>query len=145
MEGVRPEKPEGAARLGFTENLWEILEQCWLEDRSGRPSVEDFLPSLHDAALHWDARTAALGNDGNGQTFIQVEDQTQFSAQTGPPTEAGGGGQGNRDQNNFPSQQPTSTSLGPPSTCRLNGCSEPVLVDKIANNTSEYCSQRHRE
>ncbi|KAF9649103.1 hypothetical protein BDM02DRAFT_3167185 [Thelephora ganbajun] len=53
MEGVRPQKPEGATRLGFTEKLWRILESCWLEDRSARPSVEEILPCLNDAAAHW--------------------------------------------------------------------------------------------
>ena len=53
MEGVRPEKPEGAARLGFTDGLWRVLEQCWLEDRGARPSVEDILPPLNDATIHW--------------------------------------------------------------------------------------------
>ncbi|KAF9641989.1 hypothetical protein BDM02DRAFT_2861287 [Thelephora ganbajun] len=53
MEGVRPEKPVGATRLGFTEGLWRILESCWLEDRSERPSVKNILPCLNDAAAHW--------------------------------------------------------------------------------------------
>ncbi|KAF9790526.1 kinase-like domain-containing protein [Thelephora terrestris] len=54
--GVRPKKPEEAARLGFTEDLWKTVEQCWLEDRGGQPSVEDILPYLNDATLHWDTR-----------------------------------------------------------------------------------------
>jgi hypothetical protein len=56
MEGVRPVKPEGAARLGFTEDLWRTLEQCWLEDRSVRPGVEEILRSLNDATIQWDTR-----------------------------------------------------------------------------------------
>ena len=83
IEGVRPEKPEGAARLGFTENLWRILEQCWLEDRSARPSVEDILPYLNDATLHWYTGTATLGNGGSGPISVQAQAQTQFSTQTG--------------------------------------------------------------
>ncbi|KAF9644629.1 kinase-like protein, partial [Thelephora ganbajun] len=56
MEGVRPEKPEGATRFGLSEKLWRILESCWLEDRSARPSVEDILPCLNDAAARWYTR-----------------------------------------------------------------------------------------
>ncbi|KAF9643694.1 kinase-like protein [Thelephora ganbajun] len=56
MEGVRPEKPEGETHLGFTEKLWRIIESCWLEDRSVRPSVDDIVPCLNDAAAHWYAR-----------------------------------------------------------------------------------------
>ena len=53
MEGVRPEEPEGAVRLGFSNELWRIVELCWLEDRSARPSVEDIISCLNDAAAFW--------------------------------------------------------------------------------------------
>ena len=52
-EGVRPEKPERAKRLGFSDELWRMVELCWLEDRSARPSVEDILSCLDDAAAFW--------------------------------------------------------------------------------------------
>ena len=39
VEGGRPEKPEDILRLGFTEELWGTIEQCWLEDREARPGV----------------------------------------------------------------------------------------------------------
>ena len=117
LGGARPEKPKGAAGLGFTEDLWITLELCWLEDRSARPSVEDILPYLNDARLRWSIRTAVYGN----------------------------GGQDSNDPDHFPSQQPAPSSSDPPSTCRLDGCNRPVFVDKVAKNISEYCSQGHRE
>jgi len=40
MEGVRPMKPEGAKRLGFSDELWRTVELRWLEDRNTRPGVE---------------------------------------------------------------------------------------------------------
>ena len=49
MEGVRPIKPEGAIRLGFSDELWKTVEQCWLEDRKARPSAGDILSSLDGA------------------------------------------------------------------------------------------------
>ena len=150
IEGVRPEKPEGAARLGFTENLWRILEQCWLEDRSARPSVEDILPYLNDATLYWYAGTATPGSGGSGPTSVQAQAQTQFLTQTGSSlTRAGGSGNSGRNPNDssyFPLQQSTLTSSGPPSTCLLDGCNKPAFVDEVANSSGEYyCSQRHRE
>ena len=54
MEGVRPRKPEAAEQLGFSEKLWEIVEQCWLEDRNARPGVEGILSCLNDAVAFWD-------------------------------------------------------------------------------------------
>lgn len=57
-EGVRPDKPENLTRLGFTEALWEIVGQCWLEDRTARPGVEDILSCLN-SALPWYTRGRA--------------------------------------------------------------------------------------
>ena len=59
VRGARPKKPKGAARLGFTNDLWRILERCWLGNRSARPSVEEIIPYLSDAVLHWYTRTVA--------------------------------------------------------------------------------------
>ena len=53
MEGVRPTKPKGAKRLGFSDELWKIVVLCWLEDRNARPGVEDVIPRLNDAAVSW--------------------------------------------------------------------------------------------
>jgi len=53
MEGVRPKKPEGAKRLGFSDELWRTVELCWLEDRNARPGVVDILSCLNDAAAFW--------------------------------------------------------------------------------------------
>jgi len=53
MEGVRPMKPEGSKRLGFSDKLWRTIELCWLEDRNARPGVEDILSCLNDAAALW--------------------------------------------------------------------------------------------
>ena len=53
IEGVRPRKPEAAKQLGFSDELWAIVEQCWLEDRDARPGVEDIFFCLNDAVAFW--------------------------------------------------------------------------------------------
>jgi len=53
MEGDRPNKPERAKQLGFNDELWRIVERCWLEDRDARPGVGDILSRLNDAAAFW--------------------------------------------------------------------------------------------
>jgi len=52
-EGVRPKKPEAAKQLGFNDELWNTVEQCWLEDRNARPGVGDIISRLNDAAAFW--------------------------------------------------------------------------------------------
>ena len=54
--GIRPQKPEGARRLGFNDELWRTVELCWLEDRNARPSVEEILSDLNEATAFWDMR-----------------------------------------------------------------------------------------
>ena len=41
IEGERPHREEG-----FVESLWEMVEQCWAPQPSGRPSVESVLERL---------------------------------------------------------------------------------------------------
>ena len=52
-EGDRPEKPKGAKQLGFNDELWRMVERCWLEDRSTRPDAEEIWSCLNDAAAFW--------------------------------------------------------------------------------------------
>ena len=54
--GLRPQKPEGVKRLGFSDELWRTVELCWLEDRNARPVVENILFSLNEAKTFWDMR-----------------------------------------------------------------------------------------
>ena len=51
LEGVRPEKPENAMDLEFTEALWETVERCWVEDWSARPDVKNILSCLSGTLL----------------------------------------------------------------------------------------------
>ena len=53
IDGKRPEKPEGAERLGFNDELWAIVERCWKANRDERPTVEEILSSLNDATAFW--------------------------------------------------------------------------------------------
>jgi len=53
VEGIRPKKPEGVTRLGFSDELWRTVELCWLQDRNARPGTEEILSGLNDAAAFW--------------------------------------------------------------------------------------------
>ena len=56
MKGDRPQKPQGAEDLGFTEGLWRITERCWLTEASKRPDVKDVLSQLNHAARSWNRK-----------------------------------------------------------------------------------------
>ena len=75
--------------------------------------MEDILPYLNDAALHWDIGTP--GHGGSKPISTQAQDLTQLSPQPGFSLTAAGGNE-NQDPNdppNFPSQQSTLISSGP--------------------------------
>lgn len=56
MEGHRPKKPNMAESLGFTNELWKTLQQCWLTDTNARPDVKTILSHLNHATWAWEKR-----------------------------------------------------------------------------------------
>ena len=47
IEGERPGRPEGGL---FTDGLWRIMEECWLPQPKGRPTVEAVLECLEQVS-----------------------------------------------------------------------------------------------
>ena len=50
MEGGRPAKPDDAETVGFRNGLWDLVEQCWSQDRTQRPNTLDVRLRLRVAA-----------------------------------------------------------------------------------------------
>ena len=45
-QGDRPGRPEGAEGVWFTDDIWEVLERCWVPTPENRPSIDDVLRCL---------------------------------------------------------------------------------------------------
>jgi len=43
ISGERPPKPEDAEGIGMTEDLWNLLQECWNEDRRVRPGISEIM------------------------------------------------------------------------------------------------------
>ena len=43
ISGERPPKPENAEEIGMTESVWELMKDCWKEDRTARPTITEVL------------------------------------------------------------------------------------------------------
>ncbi|KAF9780779.1 kinase-like domain-containing protein [Thelephora terrestris] len=43
LNGERPKRPQGTQGIWFTDDIWNILEDCWRHNPSDRPSAEDVL------------------------------------------------------------------------------------------------------
>lgn len=42
-QGTRLEKPEGAEDLGLTSQMWELIENCTVQDPKRRPKTQDLV------------------------------------------------------------------------------------------------------
>jgi serine/threonine protein kinase len=50
MNGVRPTKPADAEQIGFGDGTWELVEECWIEDSTRRPTIDQVLRHLTHVA-----------------------------------------------------------------------------------------------
>lgn len=53
LGGERPGQPLNASSLGFTDTLWGLLQLCWNESASARPTAVQLLNYLRPASLTW--------------------------------------------------------------------------------------------
>jgi len=56
LSGQRPQKPEAAESLGFTDELWIMVERCWRENWNERLEAKEIVDCLESAAKAWDTR-----------------------------------------------------------------------------------------
>lgn len=53
VEGKRPDKPDNALEIGFSDSLWDFVQVCWDRDRERRPKVAGVVERLCEAAVNW--------------------------------------------------------------------------------------------
>ncbi|KAF9644736.1 kinase-like protein [Thelephora ganbajun] len=53
VKGLRPNKPENPAAIGFSDSLWDFVQQCWDDNRELRPTVSEVVIHLEAAAANW--------------------------------------------------------------------------------------------
>jgi len=46
MQGGRPVRPERSHALGLSDQLWELVQMCWRQDRNQRPTISSVLDTL---------------------------------------------------------------------------------------------------
>jgi hypothetical protein len=52
-EGERPERPRGAKGAGFGNDIWNLLQSCWMPSPGDRPKIKDVLRRLEDVSRSW--------------------------------------------------------------------------------------------
>lgn len=53
VRGKRPDKPELASEIGFSDSLWDLTQLCWNSDRKLRPKAAEVMERLGEAAAKW--------------------------------------------------------------------------------------------
>jgi len=53
LRGERPEKPLDAESLGISDTLWELMQLCWSESTSTRPTAQRLLGYFSSDSLTW--------------------------------------------------------------------------------------------
>ena len=53
LRGERPEKPPHAESLGFSDALWGLVQLCWSEMSSIRPTAQELLDHLSVVSPKW--------------------------------------------------------------------------------------------
>ena len=76
IEGERPGKPEGKEEVWFADDLWEILEQCWLPQPERRPAIEAVLECLEQGSTVWQP----LPPDSDDHAQSDSDDQSDFTS-----------------------------------------------------------------
>ena len=56
VHGKRPDKPENASAIGFSDSLWNFAQRCWDGKIELRPKVGEVITHLREAAANWDGR-----------------------------------------------------------------------------------------
>jgi hypothetical protein len=52
--GLRPQKPNNAPSIGFSDHLWAFVEKCWDGDVGLRPDVKEVVTCLRQTNTEWE-------------------------------------------------------------------------------------------
>jgi serine/threonine protein kinase len=87
ISGERPAKPENAESIGIPDVVWDLLRECWKEDRATRPNTSDILGKLRsitaerkttDAAIEMAGpRLDTTGNLSSAHSLFYCDELTQ--------------------------------------------------------------------
>ena len=80
LEGERPGRPRGGEGAWFTDNLWEMLGQCWSPRPERRPRIDALIQCLEQGSVVWQPLPPDLvQSEGDGRShFTSSHDPSMF-------------------------------------------------------------------
>ena len=73
QEGKRPDKPENASAIGFSDSLWSFTQRCWDGNMKLRPKVGEVMRRFREAAANWDGLMPPCAQAEGGGSDLQCE------------------------------------------------------------------------
>ena len=68
LKGERPGRPQGEG-VRFTDDVWELLERCWVAQPKNRPSIGDVLLFLEKVSSSWTSPSLPTTDSLTSDTF----------------------------------------------------------------------------
>ena len=68
VEGEQTERPQGPEAVWFTDDLWRMLERCWLPKPELRPTVEGVLECLEQGSATWEPLSLSTDCDSQADS-----------------------------------------------------------------------------
>ena len=90
LDGKCPERPRGVVGEQFTNDLWNILEECWATQSQSRPSIKTVLKCFVQVSRAWTLPSQLVGKDmdgdGAGMDDGSVKDENSIKTGQFPPS-----------------------------------------------------------
>ena len=90
--GGRPERPQGAEGVWFTDEVWEVMERCWMPQPGNRPNIEDVRLCMERVSESWTpplmAVSSSFGSLARGFSDGTTAESTDQSVVPSPSQEA---------------------------------------------------------
>ena len=80
IEGESPDRPQGPEAAWFTDDLWGMLEQCWLPTPKLRPTTEAILEWLAKDSAAWEPLSPTTDTDSQ----VGTDDELAFTTSHHP-------------------------------------------------------------
>ena len=75
--GLRPDKPEDAKAIGISDSLWELIQKCWLGDKTRRPQIQEVMAGVGNAADKWHTDMPPSGAEHREEAVEEDSDELE--------------------------------------------------------------------
>jgi len=85
VEGERPARPQGEEEVWFTDDLWEMLGQCWSSQPERRPTIDTVLQFFKQGSMAWEPlppRPSSGGYISDDQSHFTLSDDLSAEPST---------------------------------------------------------------